>query len=401
MSASKKGLHGRAGILKLFPDMLVHRITNSSGAMIAVFSLLMLMVGGERLRAADQTGLPRGPVTNPLAAGAASQGTAGQMVRLKPTSIPDPMIDNVSAGTILVPEGWTMKAGIIWTWDPYCRVSLHSYILAPDGRGLTTYPVGTYVAPFGFFREGGQNYLGKKILRQMGPDQYILQVLIPKVRQELAQAKIVSSNPSPEYQKLVDGLYAGTGTKGEAVKMRLEYPLNGQDIEEDIYCCIESVQTPATQTVAWTSNAVSFRAPKGELEKNMGLYLFILSSRKANIRWAMAVDQLNQQLIRNYAQQSDAALKTSMRIAMDQQQISADIQKAYDDRQRAVDHSLANFSQATLSQETYRTGDGTVVVVPNNYQQYYSNQAGEVLLVKDAHNFHPDPDWHLMERVTN
>jgi hypothetical protein len=40
-------------------------------------------------------------------------------------------------------------------------------------------------------------------------------------------------------------------------------------------------------------------------------------------------------------------------------------------------------------------------VVPNNYQQYYSNQAGEVLLVKDAHNFHPDPDWHLMERVTN
>jgi hypothetical protein len=41
------------------------------------------------------------------------------------------------------------------------------------------------------------------------------------------------------------------------------------------------------------------------------------------------------------------------------------------------------------------------VVVPNSCQQYYSNQAGDVLLVKEARDFHSDPDWHLMERLPN
>lgn len=348
--------------------------------------------------------------------GAAVQGKAPEpRLRLVPTAVRDPMINNVPAGTILVPEGWTINGTIDWNWDPWTRVSLHADIRGPQGvPGVSFYPLGAYCEPTAVIPEG-QKYLGKLALRRLGPVEFLNQVGFPWLaqrRKEFAGARFVSSagapafaqfifdewsQAAPEFAKALVDQY-GLDNVVQAAKVRVEYSLNGKAIEEDFFCCVSTAPIPGSGGVwAWTTNVRSFRAEKGQLDQSMGLLLAIQSSYRPDLKWGLAVQQLNAQLIQNYKQESDAWLRTAMHNAMNQVQITDGIRQRYETRQAAIDRSMHGFSQAIRGVATYQTSSGTRVELPNGYDHYMTNSAGEVLLTKGVPNNSLPPGWVEMQ----
>jgi hypothetical protein len=336
-------------------------------------------------------------------------------ILLKQIVVPDPMINNEPAGTILVPQGWTFDGKIFWCWNPYNRVSLWATITSPQGVGLVTYPSLSYHVPFMGFPQGSK-YLGWSVFPRMSPQQYIQNIVIPLARPDLRNAKVLDTQPSPDFANQCVARHGGNLT-GEAIRVRFEYPssalnsaqnagpdsnsnsaANSTTIEEDLYCGI--VVSPQDQDF-WTADARSFRAPKGQLAGSMGLLQTILASQRANLRWAVAVQQLNQQLIQNWTQQSNAWLATSMHNAMDEQQISADIQQSYNERAAVQSRAMYEFSQATLGRDTYVTSTGVKVDIADGYDHYLTDASGNVLLTKGVPNNQIPPGWSEMDVAKN
>jgi len=307
------------------------------------------------------------------------------MLRFKRVPVHDPQINDWVAMTILVPAGWKMDAQIVWTWDPYARVSLRGSVRGPQGLpGLTAYDRGVYCAPSGLFHEG-MNYLGKQVRRPMSPADYV-RTFAPRVRSDLANARLVASEPSPSYARMISAKY-GPGNDVQAAKMRYEYQLDGKPVEEVFYCSVTSTRIPTAGGVAvdWTTDACSFRAEQGKLDQAMPLLILIYSSARQNLEWAEEVKRLNQQLIANYAHQSDAALAVSQHLAKNQQQISAMLSSSFAKRDAAESRSLDGFSQAIRGVDTYQTPSGDHLEVPLGWDHYFSNpNSDQVLLVNGS-----------------
>jgi hypothetical protein len=328
----------------------------------------------------------------------ADSSQSGAMIKLKPLAIHDPQINNVAAVTLLMPESWKSSIQVAWTWDPFNRVSLAGYMLDENGlAGMGLYGRLPFSVPNGLFREGGPAYLGKTILRRLSPDQYVRQWLIPKTRPELAQAKVVSDGPSPEYAKLLTADYTalfGPGPQVSAVKIRFEYPVNGKTMEEDFYGAVTS--SPAAPN-NWNGDGISFRAEKGKLDQDMGLFLAMMGSMTINPNWYIQVQGLNAQLIQNYANQSNNALALSQHLAQNQAQISDMLQKSYNQRSAVLAETAHGFSQATLGLDDYKTGTDATVELPNGWDHYFTNGDGEVLLTRGVPNNQIPPGWQEMQ----
>ena len=306
-------------------------------------------------------------------------------LRLERMPIRDPQINNWVAMTLLVPAGWKMDAQIVWTWDPYARVSVRGSVVGPQGLpGVTAYARGVYCAPTWLLHEG-MNYLGAQVLRPMSPVDYV-RTFGPRVRSELATAKLVTSEPSPAYAHMISTKY-GPGNDVQAVRMRYDYQLNGKAVEEDFYSSVTTKHIPTAggEIVAWTTDACSFRAEQGKLDQAMPLLILIYSSARENLQWAAEVRRLNQQLIANYAQQSDAALALSQHIAENQKQIGAMLSSSFAKREAAESRSLDGFSQAIRGVETYQTASGDHLEVPLGWDHYFSNpNSDQILLVNGS-----------------
>jgi len=307
------------------------------------------------------------------------------MLRFQRLPVRDPMINNWVAMTVLVPADWKLDAQIVWTWDPYARVSLRGSVRGPRGvPGVTAYARGVYCAPSGLLREG-MNYLGKQVLRPMSPADYV-RTFGPRVRRELAGARLVASEPSPSYARMIAAKY-GPGPDIQAVKVRYEYQSDGAPVEEDFYCSVTTTRIPTATGVAvdWTTDACSFCAEPGKLEQAMPVLTLIYASARPNLQWAAEVNRLNQQLIANYAHQSDAALAVSQHIAQNQQQISGMLSSSFAKRDAAESRSLDGFSQAIRGVDTYQTSSGDHLEVPLGWDHYYSNpNSDQVLLVNGS-----------------
>jgi len=223
-----------------------------------------------------------------FADGAPSADSAqpGTMIKLKPLAIHDPQINNVAAVTMLVAENWKPSLQVVWTWDPYNRVYLAGYVLDENGlAGMGLYGRLPFFVPNGLFREGGPAYLGKTILRRLSPEQFVRQWVIPKVRPDLMQAKAVGVQPSPEYAKVLTADYTalfGPGAVVDAVRIRFEYAVNGKTMEEDFYGAVKS---SAAAPNDWNGDAIAFRAEKGKLDQDMGLFLAMMGSMTINPDW--------------------------------------------------------------------------------------------------------------------
>ncbi|MGD0388694.1 MAG: S8 family serine peptidase [Tepidisphaeraceae bacterium] len=288
----------------------------------------------------------------------ASRDLGGGGITLKPAVIEDPMVNNWPAYTLLVPEGWHFEGGVHWNQDPWTMVSPTILAHAPGGLpGLLVYPQGSYVAGIREARlqmvsgiEGaadliaqqfaeGNIYMGHEIRIFAKPTDYIKRFVIPLYRKQLAHAQVVSIQDAPKFAKIY--LNCASGTEGiqpsaEAVKVRFQYDLNGQGVDEDMYCAITSYPLPGG-VVCWVANVVSFAAPRGSMDQSMPTLTTILASTKAQLKWVNACAQVRQMMIQNMSNAIAQEGQVSRYISQVSDQISDAGRQAYQEQQKIED----------------------------------------------------------------
>jgi len=288
----------------------------------------------------------------------ASRDLGGGGITLKPAVIEDPMVNNWPAYTLLVPEGWHFEGGVHWNQDPWTMVSPTILAHAPGGLpGLLLYPEGSYVAGIREARiqmvsgiEGGADwinqqfaegniYMGKEIRIFARPVDYIKRFVIPLYRKQLAQAQVVSVQDAPKFAKIY--LDSASGSEGiqpsaEAVKVRFQYDLNGQPVDEDMYCAITSYPLPGG-VVFWVANVVSFAAPRGSMDQSMPILTRIVASPKAQLKWVNACSQVRQMMIQNMSNAIAQQGQLSRYISQVNDDISDTVRQVYQEQQNVED----------------------------------------------------------------
>jgi hypothetical protein len=229
---------------------------------------------------------------------------------------------------------------------------------APGGLpGLLLYPEGSYVAGIREARiqmvsgiEGGADwinqqfaegniYMGKEIRIFARPVDYIKRFVIPLYRKQLAQAQVVSVQDAPKFAKIY--LDSASGSEGiqpsaEAVKVRFQYDLNGQPVDEDMYCAITSYPLPGG-VVFWVANVVSFAAPRGSMDQSMPILTRIVASPKAQLKWVNACSQVRQMMIQNMSNAIAQQGQLSRYISQVNDDISDTVRQVYQEQQNVED----------------------------------------------------------------
>ena len=340
----------------------------------------------------------------------------GHGLTLKPVAINDPMIANWPAVTFLIPDGWSFRGSIHWNQDPWTMVSPVVVSHAPGGfPGIMVYPQGSYIAGIREQRlqmtsglqgadqwidQGygeGKFYMGKEIRVFAQPVQYIKQFVIPLSRQDLGDAQVVSVEDAPKFGRMFLASDADqTGQRVSAVKVRFQYEFRGQAIDEDMYCAIVTVPMPAG-VFCWTSNVISFAAPRGTLDQNMSLMTSIVASAKPQLKWVNACAQVRQMMQQNIAQAvaDDGAL--SQYISRVNDEISDIGRQEYAEQQKAEDRVDNEWHEYIAGVNTYAGPDGPVDLPNSGTTPWFVDPNG--IYHQPANGEVPDDSWKQLQAV--
>jgi len=346
----------------------------------------------------------------------ASRDVGGGGMTLKPTEIDDPMINNWPAYTLLVPEGWDFQGGIHWNQDPSTMVCPVILTHAPEGLpGLMVYPEGVYVAGIRETRlqmvsgiEGaapyiaqqfaeGNIYLGKEIRVLTRPADYVQRFVIPLYRKKLAQAQVVSVEDAPKFARM----YLDTANESDptqpsiqAVKVRFQYDLNGQPIDEDMYCAVSRYPMPQTNISCWFASVISFAAPRGTMDQSMPILTTILASLRPQLKWVNACTQVRQMMLQNQANAIAAEGQLSRYISQVNDEISDMGRQAYEEQEQVEDKVSEDWHEYIMGTGTYTTPAGPVEL-PNNGSPWYLAPNGNYYQIPPGAN--PAPGWQKLE----
>jgi len=333
-------------------------------------------------------------VTLAGSAGPAASQTAP--LRLRPLVVNDPMVDNVEAFRMLVPESWRMEGGIVWQGELATLAYLQMRVAEPSGvRALEVFPI----IPYTWNERGylgfppGSLYLGMYVVQPMDPDAYVRGMLLPQMRGTV-RPTIVRSEPLPDLVKEVAATVQEPGAVKQvaATRTRIEYQQNGKAIEEDIYCIIVYAQVPALPGVTmWGPERLfGFRAEKGQLDRQAPLLQAMSASLRLSRGWFARYLQVREMWVQNQMDAIRRAGELSRYLARTSDEMSEMQQRAWENRQASDDRRAEAFSEYIRGVETYHDPyGGRNVQLPSGYGDVWVSRGGEYILANDP-NFNPN-----------
>ena len=354
-----------------------------------------------------------------LPAGGCDAGQArSKTTRFKRITCVDRQGIGSEAFSMLIPYDWRFSGGIQWLLENPGMPAVASFtVTSPDGLEaleafpnqslfwtnnqmlLSTFPVGS-------------RYFGSEVRPPMGPSQALEQIVLPRFRGNVGRLEIVGREDLPD---LARSLGAGTQSQpgvmssAEGAKVRIRYTLNGQAMEEEIFCVVESIsfqiQTmygPVTNTMWTVGYIVGCRAPRGRLDAEAKTFQTMIHSFSINTHWFNKYGQLVDALIQNQIRQIQNLGQISRIISQTSNEISDMMMDSYNQRQKVYDRMSTNFSQYMRGVDEYRDPvAGRSVELPSGYRNAWSNSLGEYVLSDDP-GFNPNQDlngtWQKIER---
>ena len=335
------------------------------------------------------------------------------VVKYKTASCVDTQGTGLEAFSLLIPSDWTFEGEVTWLLNnPLMPATAQFSVRNPDStvefEGFpnqsmfwTNNPLIQYTNP------PGSRYFGAYVMEPLGPIEALKQIVVPMFRGDVANLKFISEEELPELAKLF-----GTGTDptsgisygAEAGKIRVEYTLNGVQVEDEIYCVIQSVKTPvgsATNNNWFISNLSSFRAVKGKLDANSKTLQTIAFSVVINLKWLNKYNQLVLYLIKQQIQQIKSIGQLSNMLSQMSDEISEDNLKSWEDRQAANDRLVDDFTHGILGVDSYYDPIAEKTVeLPSGYDNAWTNSLGEYILADDPSynpNIGSNLDWQPMK----
>jgi hypothetical protein len=338
-----------------------------------------------------------------LAALASSVGQAqNQNVVLESYTVQDPMTVNKDAVTFFKLKAWKVTGGMKWYPDSAHQACLEITIADPKGlQQLETLPwcyccfLDRPVVPM----KAGTNYMGSLFEPVVDDPQEVLKrFTLPMLRAKL-NPRITSSTDMPEVAKVLAKQLSGA--KVRSSRIRVEYVLDGQAVEEDFYLSIFVLSAPLgvnnctyySWGPAWTP--FSLRAAKGKLDDATPLLLSIVNSAKINPKWFgeyMYVCDLFQKRMK---QGIENAKTISDTIKQNNDAITKMYSDAYAARQASEDKLAAKFSDYIRGLSRWQSPNQQYPVqLPSGYQYAWTSPSGEYVLSNDA-NYNPNVGSNL------
>lgn len=365
-------------------------------------------------------------VLNPLRqlpAEAAPQAAPNSTLRFNKVPVID-RLNNSLAATFLLPEGWRHEAEIYWKQNPFYPVSMWLRAYDPATPDCwTVYPqqcftdgiqqsamqtamiAGIEAAAFaGASMAEGGNYMGFEIRpRVQNFAQYIQHFVIPRFRQDLAQARIIDGRDMPDIGQAEAAKIGGPPMcMGIAGRLRFEYMAQGVALHEDVYCTVVFVNLG--QTINWIADAKSYRARAGGLDDAMRILRTMEWSLRPDLKWYAGVAQVAQMMQSNAYASIRQAGELSRYISRVNNEVSDIIRNSYENTQRVNDRVHERFDQYIRGVDAYDSpfDRNERIEVPSGYDRAFVNPLGEVVVTNDAlfePGQHLSGDWREMRRT--
>jgi hypothetical protein len=349
-----------------------------------------------------------------LASAAAVPGQpAEEVVRYRKVSVQDkPDMIGGEAFSFLCPVDWKMEGGMVWRDHPAMPATVHLRIFSPKGlEQLESFPTlnfnwgGLLTPEMGF--PVGANYMGNEVRPPVqNAMQYLKEIIIPRYRADV-QVRLIGEQELPEWAKAVSQQaeqVPGVQLQSHAGKVRLAYSVQGQAVEEDLYCVLQTVFLAAAGNMyIQTGERVhGMRAAAGRLDESTRVMQTMVTSVRVNPQWFNRYQQVCQALHNMQMQRIRAAGQISRIISETNREISDSMHESWQRRQESEDRIARKWTEAFRGVETYYNPvDQRPVELPSGYRHAWVNGNGEVVLTDQA-GFNPNVElggsWQSMQR---
>ena len=316
--------------------------------------------------------------------------------------------------SLLIPATWEGEGSVFWRLHPTMPAGALIRLRNPAGlEAFEAWPAQPYswggmLAMTGF--PEGSNYLGNEVRPPAANAfDYVERFVLPQVRAGLSY-RVVARAELPELAAALRAQSAAGGnylpTEITAGRVRVEYELDGQPIEEDFYCALTKIFLPGGNMVIWNADQLgAMRAAQGQLDDQARILQTMVSSIRLNPQWLNRYQQLVEALTAYQNRQIANAGVLSRIISQTHAEISESRQQAYEQRQATMDRIHENYSQYIRGVDEYRNPDtGTHVELPSGYSQAWRGLNDEYI-VTDNPNFNPNVElngnWTALERGEN
>ncbi len=338
----------------------------------------------------------------------------------------------VEVARLLVPSDWQVEGGVTWaqgmTRCPQNIIQVRWRARSPNGlTGFEILPQYSWV--------WSDDQMSQQTMQQsaasnmacdanplVNPPDFLSRMVLPRVRQG---ARVVAAEPLQGLAQAEQQKMAGTygpmvqqgllrGYRAEAGRVRAQYQLGNQPVEEWMSATIATIAAPSASTAALMNGGVAMTAnnfqvmaynvigtwaPRGQLDQNAKLFATMLASLRASPQYAAAVGAW----LRNVGRIQQQGAMDRQRIWREAQDyISNSIQQTYRENQVVQDRMAEQFGQTIRGVETYidpRSNEKVELV--GGYTAAWSNGKGEYIL-SDSPNFNPatefQEDWREMGR---
>ncbi len=341
-------------------------------------------------------------------------------LQLGQVTLRDAAVGDIESHTLLVPQGWDLQGGPVWTPQTFRSFShLDLRLTAPDGREVSVYPgmMYSYVQAdaMPLLEPGGIDSGTILMPIPASIEEYVTEILLPQQRPGARDAHVVEVADRPEARQMLEDMFrptveaalgsdqmmgTQTGINLVATQVRVAYVEDGNSWEEDLYLEGTVQQTLSSdpylgnmlQELWWIGDVSGVRAAAGSLDQAKPLLEPIRLSIRQTPGYAALISELNARLLRDEAD----ALRKAREIWTDNQdEILRSHESSVAAQQESSDQAHHDFLNSIKEVEDYETPDGGTVSLPAFYDRVLTNGDGDYVLTNDA-LFEP-ADWTEIE----
>jgi hypothetical protein len=372
---------------------------------IPIVIILVISIAGGYYFFGQPTSSPSqgGPYTSP------SNGAT--TVKYKTASFIDAEGIGTKAFTMLIPNSWQSEGNIRWVldnpalpaygefkaWNPNGHEEFHFF--ENQAFFSSNNPMIQQAFP------AGSRYFGALVHEPLGPIDALKEIALPKFRSDVENLQVISQEELPQVAKnFQTGTDASTGvvTSAEAGKIRVEYTLNGVEMEDEFYCVVQSQDIPIPtvlgtyRNINWYMTYLeSFRAEKGKLDGQSETFQVVSYFARTDVNWLNTYDQVVDYLIQRQIQQIQSLGQLSSIVSQTSNDVSDANFEAWEQDQNIKDQLANDFSDSILGVQSYSNPfDGGTVDLPSGYSSVWGNSLGEYVL-SDSASYDPNLESNL------
>ena len=328
---------------------------------------------------------------------------AEKMMKLKKYTYIDQQGTGIEGFSFLMPDGWEFTGGMKWILDNPAMPAVTAFrVFNPAGKEeFEAFPNHCFFWTNNMgllaLNPPGSRYFGNVVKKPVTALEALRSIILPEQRGVYEGLTIVKEEDLPELPEAVGAGQSVASGGATGAKIRVNYVINGQPMEEEFYGVVELLTFPVQGMFGTTYNTVwyvdfvfSFKSEQGKLESYTKPFQIITSTFKLNPAWYAKYSNVIVYMAQQQIQRIRNIGEFSRMLSRMSDQMSSEQLQQFESRGSAYDKVSQTFSDNMLGIDRfYDPYEGREVELPSGYNHAWSNNLGEYI-VTDNPNFNPN-----------